>query len=245
MGPRGNAALLAAIKSAGAEDVDLSQMWGGAFQAPAEGWVTAVSERGGGVLNATKAVAMFQALAVKKGAVVRDKTEVVGVRKGPEEEGGGVVVTTSAGAEFHGGKCVVMVGAWASKLVRSIAGGLELPIQPLHTMVLYWRIKPGRERDLAAESGFPTFSSYGDPHVYGTPSLELPGLIKINYDGGPPCDPDGRDWAHGGGAVADRVARWIEELCWCSAMSPRGLPLGLLPCLRVVCWLSSAMSMVN
>ncbi|CAD6232307.1 unnamed protein product [Miscanthus lutarioriparius] len=214
MGPRSNASLLAAIRSdPGAEEgADLTRRWGGAFRVPdGDGWVTAVSERGGGVLNATKAVAMFQALAVKKGAVVRDKTEVVGVRKGPEEEGGGVVVTTSAGAEFHGGKCVVTVGAWASKLVRSIAGGLELPIQPLHTMVLYWRIKPGRERDLAAESGFPTFSSYGDPHVYGTPSLELPGLIKINYDGGPPCDPDGRDWVHGGGAVADRVARWIEE----------------------------------
>jgi sarcosine oxidase / L-pipecolate oxidase len=58
MGPRGNAALLAAVKSAGAEEVDLSQMWGGAFQAP-EGWLTAVSEHGGGVLNATKSVAMF------------------------------------------------------------------------------------------------------------------------------------------------------------------------------------------
>ncbi|OEL27062.1 putative sarcosine oxidase [Dichanthelium oligosanthes] len=206
MGPRSNASLLSAIKSAGAEEVDLAAKWGGAFRVP-DGWVTAVSEHGGGVLNATKAVAMFQALAVKKGAVVRDKTEVVDIRTGPE---GGVVVTTSTGEEFHGAKCVVTVGAWTSKLVRSVAG-LELPIQPLHTMVLYWRVKPGRERELTAESGFPTFSSYGDPHVYSTPSLELPGLIKINYDSGPPCDPDSRDWASGGGDVAERVARWIEE----------------------------------
>ncbi|KAG2597277.1 probable sarcosine oxidase [Panicum virgatum] len=206
LGPRSNASLLAAIRSSGAEEVDLARRWGGAFRVP-DGWVTAVSERGGGVLNATKAVAMFQALAAKKGAVVRDKTEVVGIRKGPE---GGVAVTTSTGEELRGAKCVVTVGAWTSKLVRSVAG-VDLPVQPLHTMVLYWRIKPGRERELAAESGFPTFSSYGDPHVYSTPSLELPGLIKINYDGGPPCDPDGRDWASGGGDVAERVARWIEE----------------------------------
>ncbi|KAF8676746.1 hypothetical protein HU200_046861 [Digitaria exilis] len=198
MGPRSNALLLAAIRSAGAEEVD--------FRVP-DGWVTAASEHGGGVLNATNAVAMLQALATKKGAVVRDKTEIVDIRKGPE---GGVVVATSAGEEFHGAKCVVTVGAWTSKLVRSVAG-LELPIQPLHTMVLYWSIKPGREGDLAAESGFPTFSSYGDPHVYSTPSLELPGLIKINYDGGPQCDPDSHDWASGGGDVADRVARWIVE----------------------------------
>jgi sarcosine oxidase/L-pipecolate oxidase len=207
IGPRSNASLLAAIKSAGAEEVDLSRRWGGAFRVPDDGWVAAVSEHGGGVLNATKAVAMFQALAVKKGAVVRDNAEVVGIEKGPE---GGVVVKTGSGEVFRGAKCVVTVGAWASKLIRSVAG-VDLPIQPLHTMVLYWRIKPGRERDLAAGSGFPTFSCYGDPHVYSTPSLELPGLIKINYDGGPPCDPDSRDWASGGGAVAERVAQWIEE----------------------------------
>ncbi|TVU21153.1 hypothetical protein EJB05_30777, partial [Eragrostis curvula] len=209
MGPRSNAALMAAVESSGAEDVDLARRWGGAIRAPeaGAGWVTAVSEHGGGVLNATKAVAMFQALAVKKGSVVRDNAEVVDITA---RNGGGVAVRTSAGDEFRAAKCVVTVGAWTSKLVRSVAG-VELPIQPLHTMVLYWRAKPGRERDLTAESGFPTFSSYGDPHVYSTPSLELPGLIKINYDGGPKCDPDGRDWADGGGDVADRVARWIEE----------------------------------
>ncbi|KAF8692463.1 hypothetical protein HU200_039559 [Digitaria exilis] len=210
IGPRTNPSLLASIKSSSAEEVDLAQRWGGAFRVPdGDGWVAAVSEHGGGVLNATKAVAMFQALAAKNGAVLRDKTEVVDIRKGPAPEGG-VAVATSSGEVFHAAKCVVTVGAWTSKLLRSVAG-VELPIQPLHTMVLYWRAKPGHERDLASDSGFPTFSSYGDPHVYGTPSLELPGLIKINYDGGPRCDPDGRDWASGGGDVAGRVARWIEE----------------------------------
>ncbi|OEL27058.1 putative sarcosine oxidase [Dichanthelium oligosanthes] len=205
IGPRGDAELLAAVKNDGAEEVDLARMWGGAFRVPG-GWLTAVSEHGG-VLNATKAVAMFQALAVKKGAVVRDNTEVVSIEKGPE---GGVVVKTSGGEKFHGAKCVVTVGAWASKLLRSVAGA-ELPIQPLHTLTLYWRIKPGCERNLTAEAGFPTFSSYGDPPVYGTPSLELPGLIKVSCDGGPPCDPDKRDWTAGDKEVTERVAKWIEE----------------------------------
>ncbi|RLM92059.1 putative sarcosine oxidase [Panicum miliaceum] len=206
MGPRSNASLVAAVENAGAEEVDLTLRWGGAFRVP-DGWLPAVSEHGGGVLSATKAVAMFQALAVKKGAAVRDNAEVVSIEKGPE---GGVVVKTSSGEEFHGAKCVVTVGAWASKLLRSVAG-VELPIQPLHTLTLYWRIKPGCERNLTAKAGFPTFSSYGDPPVYGTPSLELPGLIKISCDGGPPCDPDGRDWVSGDREVTERVARWIEE----------------------------------
>ncbi|CAO2192745.1 unnamed protein product [Urochloa humidicola] len=206
-GPRSNATLLAALQNAGGfHEVDLSQKWGGAIRVP-DGYLASVSERGGGVLSATKAVAMFQALAVKNGAAVRDNAEVVGIDKGPE---GGVVVRTSGGEVFRGAKCVVTVGPWASKLLRSVAG-VELPMQPLHTLSLYWRVKPGRERELTAEAGFPTFSCCGvEPPVYGTPSLELPGLIKISCDGGPPCDPDSRDWLAGDKEVTERVARWIE-----------------------------------
>ncbi|CAO2203376.1 unnamed protein product [Urochloa humidicola] len=209
-GPRGDASLLAAVENAGGgeEVVDLAARWGGAIRVP-EGYLASVSERGGGVLSATKAVAMFQALAVKKGAAVRDNAEVVAIDKGPA--GGGVVVRTSGGEAFSAAKCVVTVGAWASKLLRSVAG-VDLPIEPLHTLSLYWRVKPGRERELAAGSGFPTFSCCGgEPPVYGTPSLELPGLIKISCDGGPPCDPDARDWVAGDEEVTERVARWIEE----------------------------------
>nr|CAB3448458.1 unnamed protein product [Digitaria exilis] len=73
-GPRDDASLVRAVENAGAEEVDLAQMWGGAIRIP-DGWLTAVSEHGGG------------------------------------------------------------------------------------------------------------------PPVYGIPSLEIPGLIKISCDGGPPCDP--------------------------------------------------------
>ncbi|RLN23681.1 putative sarcosine oxidase [Panicum miliaceum] len=108
---------------------DLALLWEGAFRVP-DGWLTAVSEHGGSMLSATKEVVMFQVLAVKKGAAVRDNAEVVSIEKGLE---GGVVVKTSSdedAEEFHGANCVITVGAWASKLLRSVAG-VELPIQPL------------------------------------------------------------------------------------------------------------------
>ncbi|XP_051198744.1 probable sarcosine oxidase [Lolium perenne] len=207
MGPRSNARLLAAVRNAGAAEVDdVGERWGGVFRVP-DGWVTAVSELGGGVLNATKALAMFHTLAVKKGAVVRDNTEVVGIVKKEGEDG--VRVVTSKGEEFHGAKCIVTVGAWASKLVKSVAF-MELPIQPVQKTTMYWKIKPGREHELTAEAGFPTFSSYGDTFVYSTPSLEFPGLIKINDNSGSPCDPDSRDWGSGAASAAERVARWIQ-----------------------------------
>uniref|UniRef100_A0ACD5THV3 Uncharacterized protein n=1 Tax=Avena sativa TaxID=4498 RepID=A0ACD5THV3_AVESA len=209
IGPRSNASFLAAVRNGGEEEADIEKRWGGVFRVP-DGWVTAVSELGGGVLSATKAVAMFQTLAIKKGAVVRDNTEVVRIVKKEGEDG--VRVVTSKGEEFHGAKCVVTVGAWASKLVKSVAG-VELPIQPVHKLTQYWKIKPGHEHELTVEAGFPTFSSYGKPFVYSTPSLEFPGLIKINDDGGSPCDPDSRDWGSEAGfaAAAERVARWIQE----------------------------------
>uniref|UniRef100_A0A0E0BTR7 FAD dependent oxidoreductase domain-containing protein n=1 Tax=Oryza glumipatula TaxID=40148 RepID=A0A0E0BTR7_9ORYZ len=190
MGPRSDPALRAAIENDGAaevvgasDDSAASWPWSAVFRLP-EGWTAASSELGG-VIKATKAVAMFQSLAAKNGAVLRDRTEVIDIAK--------------------------QVGAWASKLVKSVAG-VDLPVQPLHTLICYWKARPGREHELTPESGFPTFASYGDTCIYSTPSMEFPGLIKVCAHGGAPCDPDRRDWCAGGDALADPVARWIDEL---------------------------------
>uniref|UniRef100_A0A0D9XF91 FAD dependent oxidoreductase domain-containing protein n=1 Tax=Leersia perrieri TaxID=77586 RepID=A0A0D9XF91_9ORYZ len=208
MGPRDDAALLASIRNGGAVELAAGDGDGEAwapsrvFRIP-EGWTAARSELGG-VMKATKAVAMFQALAARSGAVVRDRTEVVDVTKRGD---GLILVKTSTGEEFQGAKCIITVGAWASKLVKSVAG-VDLPVTPLHTLICYWKAKPGREHELTPESGFPTFASYGQPYIYSTPSMEFPGLIKIATHGGPPCDPDSRDWLAGvvsGGAGADLV----------------------------------------
>uniref|UniRef100_A0A0E0M2Y6 FAD dependent oxidoreductase domain-containing protein n=1 Tax=Oryza punctata TaxID=4537 RepID=A0A0E0M2Y6_ORYPU len=210
LGPRGDPALRASIDNGAATEVDASDAsswpWSGVFRLP-DGWTAATSEIGG-VMKATKAVAMFQSLAAKNGAVVRDRTEVVDVAK---QGDGSIVVKTSSGEEFHGAKCIITVGAWASKLVKSVAG-VDLPVQPLHTLICYWKVRPGREHELTPESGFPTFASYGDPYIYSTPSMEFPGLIKVATHGGPPCDPDGRDWLAGGAGLVEPVARWIDEI---------------------------------
>jgi sarcosine oxidase/L-pipecolate oxidase len=126
---------------------------------------------------------------------------------------GTIVVQTSSGEEFHGAKCIITVGAWTSKLVKSVTG-TDLPVQPLHVLICYWKVKPGHEHELTTGAGFPTFASYGDTYIYSTPSMEYPGLIKIAMHGGPPCDPDGRDWAigPGEGGLVEPVARWINEV---------------------------------
>ncbi|KAK8712012.1 hypothetical protein V6N13_147265 [Hibiscus sabdariffa] len=159
----------------------------------------------GGVIKPTKAVSMFQMLALKNGALLRDNIKVVNIAKDGDR---GVTVTASTGEKFRGRKCVVTAGAWMRNLVKTVSG-IELPIQPLETNVCYWRIKEGHEGKYAIGSDFPTFASYGQPYIYGTPSLEYPGLIKAAVHGGYQCDPDKRPW--GPGLVPDALKEWIEQ----------------------------------
>jgi sarcosine oxidase / L-pipecolate oxidase len=124
---------------------------------------------------------------------------------------GTILVRTASGEEFHGAKCIVTVGAWSTKLVKSVTG-MDLPVQPVHTLICYWKAKPGHEHEVTVEAGFPTFASYGVPYIYSTPAMEFPGLIKIAMHGGQPCNPDSRDWSTGGGALVEPVARWIDTV---------------------------------
>ncbi|KAI5396179.1 probable sarcosine oxidase [Lathyrus oleraceus] len=86
--------------------------------------------------------------------------------------------------------------------------GVQLPIQPLETLVCYWRIKEGYEGKLSIWGEFPTFASLGRVCLYGSPSLEYPGLIKVAVHSGNPCDPDKRPW--GSGVMMDEMKEWIE-----------------------------------
>jgi sarcosine oxidase/L-pipecolate oxidase len=143
------------------------------------------------------------------------------------------LVKTTSGEEFHGAKCIITVGAWTSKLVRSVTG-MDLPVQPWHTLLCYWKAKPGRERELTPEASFPTFGSYGDPIIYGTPSMEFPGLIKIAMHGGWPCDPDNRGDmttdTDDDDALVEPVARWIRDFMP-DHIDTVERPLKLLPCM--------------
>jgi sarcosine oxidase/L-pipecolate oxidase len=143
----------------------------------------------GRVIKPTKAMSVFQALAFRKGAVLRDCMEVKDIRK--EGIKGGVWVYTSNGEKYWGNKCVVTVGSWTRKLVKTVVR-LQLPIQPLETAVCYWIIKEGNEEKYVIRGDFPTFACHGDPYVYDTLSLLYLGLIKMAVHGGHPCDEDKR-----------------------------------------------------
>lgn len=210
-GPEDNKSLLSVIDNSRKNGIshrvlDAGQVFDdftGRIEVP-ENWVGLVSEIGG-VIRPTKAVYMFQALAFKHGCSLKDNCEVVDIRR--DGVRGGILVCTAGGETFWCKKCVVTVGAWMQKLIKQVSG-VVLPIQPLETCVCYWKIKDDHATKFTIESGFPSFASYGVPYIYGTPSLEYPGLLKIAVHGGRNCDPNDRKWAVTPTALA-ALREWI------------------------------------
>ncbi|KAL7159608.1 hypothetical protein ABFS83_01G039600 [Erythranthe nasuta] len=212
MGPSDNKSLLAVVDSCRKNSIPVRVLdparvieeFSGLFRIP-EDWIGVVTQEGG-VIKPTKAVSMFQALALRNGAVLRDNSEVTNIYK--DGGTGEIVVLAGEGGRFRGRKCVITAGPWTKTLIERVRG-LVLPIQPLETTVHYWKIKEGHEGKFTIEGGFPTFASYGEPYIYGTPSMEFPGLIKIPVHAGRACEPEDRTWA-AAPAMVEALRGWIE-----------------------------------
>ena len=96
-----------------------------------------------GVLNASRSTGMFQDLARRRGAILKDNVKVERI----EERRNGLLVRLLSGrrdsvvlhtdqGEFSAAKCVVTAGAWAGKVLEQYLGQ-PLKLQPLHTTVAY------------------------------------------------------------------------------------------------------------
>jgi len=83
-------------------------------------------------------------------------------------------------------RAVVCAGPWTAKLLPQ----LKAHLSSLLTPVTYWRDPTG---SYSASSGFPIIFNARLTGVYGLPSCEYPGLVKMLFHGGPETDPDGRD----------------------------------------------------
>lgn len=165
----------------------------------------------GGIIRASKAVAMFQSLALRHGATLRDRAKLVRIStqwKLPDGSDG-VFVATNRGAAL-GRTCILAAGAWTRQIVREFSG-LELPVEPLHTTLAYWEVKSSNPDILSASKGFPVFADYGKPYIYGSPSIEYPGLIKISVHSGIPCDPNKRTVAPDVEHLRKEVSPWLAS----------------------------------
>ncbi|XP_033969259.1 peroxisomal sarcosine oxidase [Trematomus bernacchii] len=140
-----------------------------------------------GVLYADRALKTVQGQFQKLGGVIRDKEKVTDITPGPV-----VTVSTSAGV-YRAKSLVITAGPWANKLLAHI--GLQLPLKVQKINVCYWKEKVPGTYDV--KKRFPCFlqteGEESDKHIYGLPSNEYPGLVKICYHIGGETDPDHRD----------------------------------------------------
>ncbi|XP_053940758.1 peroxisomal sarcosine oxidase [Cuculus canorus] len=147
----------------------------------------AVWDGTGGVLLADRALRAVQDVFRRHGGTLRDGEKVLRI-----EPGAVLTVTTTAGV-YRAPRLIITAGAWTGALLAPL--GLHLPLQPLRIDVCYWREKePG---SLGAGRLGPCFIAVGlsqYPHdIYGLPSLEYPGLVKVCYHHGSSTDPEERD----------------------------------------------------
>lgn len=97
-----------------------------------------------------------------------------------------MTVQTDKGS-FRAAGVVLTCGAWTSHLLSLL--GAPLPLEPQAIQVCYWKAKPG-----VNHRTMPTFIALTPTtHVYGLPTAEYDGLVKIALHHGTPCDPDQRD----------------------------------------------------
>ncbi|CAN9511208.1 unnamed protein product [Ophioblennius macclurei] len=140
-----------------------------------------------GVLFADRALRTAQSQFQKLGGVIRDKEKVTDIKPGTV-----VTVTTSTGV-YKARSIVITAGPWANRLLEHT--GLHLPLEVLKINVCYWKEKVPGSYDV--KQRFPCFvashSQETDVHIYGLPSNEYPGLMKVCLHTGKNADPDQRD----------------------------------------------------
>ncbi|KAM9853131.1 peroxisomal sarcosine oxidase [Aulostomus maculatus] len=147
----------------------------------------ALVEINAGVLYADRVLKTVQYEFQKLGGIIRDKEKVTDIKPG-------AVVTVSTSSGVHRAKSLVITaGPWANQLLAHTS--LQLPLEVVKINVCYWAERePGSYN---VKRRFPCFivteGEESKEHIYGLPSDDYPGLMKICYHMGSETDPDQRD----------------------------------------------------
>ncbi|XP_070983386.1 peroxisomal sarcosine oxidase [Oncorhynchus clarkii lewisi] len=157
-----------------------------------------------GVLYADRTLKTVQRQFHKLGGVIKDGQKVIDITPGS------VVTVTTVSGVYRAKRLVITAGPWANTLLSHT--GLQLPLQVIKINVCYWSEKiPGSYN---VQHRFPCFiqleSEEAKHHIYGLPSNEYPGLMKICYHTGPETDPDERDRQTDRGDI-DILQRYITR----------------------------------
>jgi sarcosine oxidase/L-pipecolate oxidase len=167
------------------------------------GW-GAAWDPNGGILIAQRCLNAVQSRFIALGGrIVTGRVESVD----PEVDAGvRIALKTSGTGEIEKklfDRTVVCAGPWTAKLLPQLKGLLSSLLTP----VTYWSDPSG---SYSVESGFPIIFNARLTGIYGLPSYEYPGLVKMLFHGGPETDPDTRDLVSSEPYV-EKVSDYVRE----------------------------------
>lgn len=168
-----------------------------------EGWGAAWDPNGGLLIAHRCLNAVQSRFLALGGRIVTARVESVDPAAGASVE---IEVKHNATAKTENmsfDRAVVCAGPWTAKLLPQLKGLLSSLLTP----VTYWR-DPGESHSVSA--GFPIIFNARLTGIYGLPSYEYPGLVKMLFHGGPEADPDTRDLASFEPYV-EKVSHYVRE----------------------------------
>ncbi|XP_076802861.1 peroxisomal sarcosine oxidase-like [Clavelina lepadiformis] len=140
-------------------------------------------EPNGIVLKADKCLLALRNEILRYGGEIHDEEKVLKIQRISDS----LVTISTYKCTYSAKSTVLACGPWAKKSLALL--GTDLPTQAVRVIAYYWKEKkPGM---FSASNSFPPFMIYfSHYHLYSTPSIEYPGLIKICYHYRSPVDPD-------------------------------------------------------
>ena len=136
-------------------------------------WV-ALYEANSGILAASRSVAALVRLATERGATLLEEAHVSQVTPTPH----GVQVTYRRHGEsctVEAAQAVISAGPWAGQFLAPLVP-YAIPLQVTHQQVGYFQ---ANDTALYSAKRCPIFIFVTEPHGYGFPIFERPGLIKV------------------------------------------------------------------
>ncbi len=139
-----------------------------------------------GILAASRCVAALVRCAQRNGAVVRTECRVEAITP----HAAGVTITVlekGRSASISVGQVVIAAGPWAQRLLEPLLT-TRLPLTVTHQQVAYFRATVPEQWSTQRA---PIYIFSTEPHVYGFPIYERPGIVKVALElEGTIVDPD-------------------------------------------------------
>lgn len=146
-----------------------------------------------GFIFAELAVRTFAERAAERGADLRERSPVLGLRSSDDR-----VEVTTAGETFRARMAIVTAGSWARGLLEGV--GIDLPVVPSRETVAFFALKD--------DPPVPVLVEWTSPPTYALPSPGQ-GLKAGWHRSGPEADPDQPGPVDS--RVIDYLSSWVAE----------------------------------